>query len=430
MAILLGKMCQHLNGHKDLTNHNEIVKLDSSKNIYIPLMNMGSTTFDVHVKEGDKVYVGTKVATRNDNMIVPLFSSVSGTVVGFEQLMSANLKPVKHIVIENDGNYEVKSDLKTLDHKNASREELIEFMMNAGIVGCGGAGFPAYIKYKFAKNIHTLVINGVECEPYITADYKMMNQNLDLLFVGVSAMMKMAMAPKAIIAIKVGKKDLFNKLVEKAKEYENISIKEVPDVYPMGWERTLVYQLFKKRYDKLPSEVGVVVNNSSTAISFGNALQNGLPIVNKMVTVSGDGVRSCANVYVPVGTQVKELIAACGGYAAENILLIAGGPMMGKTVTKDEFVVTPYTNAITVLKDRKIDSVACLKCGECSNHCPSGLQPVRIAQAEKCADTDTLKILDVEKCIECGLCSYICPSKLDVTENVRRAKRRLALMKK
>lgn len=430
MAFITGPMRKHVNGHKELTSHTEVLKVEAGSKVLIPLINMGSTAVEVLVKEGDQVKVGTKVAIRNDHFKVPLFSSVSGTVKGVQKVMHASLRPIDHLVIENDGKYEEEAPLSPINPASASNEELVDFMMNAGIVGCGGAGFPTYIKYKGIKGIDTLLINAVECEPYITADYKLMQDSLDEMKLGVSTMKKMCGAAKAYVCIKETKKDFIPVLVEAFKEFTDIEVKAVPDVYPMGWERTLVYEVTKKRYDRLPSEIGIVVNNATTAIAFGHAMKTGMPIVKKMVTISGDGVNTPCNVEVPVGVAASEIIKACGGYTAEDVLLIAGGPMMGKTITNDMFVITPYSNALTVLKNKAVEQVACLRCGKCSDHCPAGLQPVRINAAEKTKDFDLLTKLDINSCIECGMCTYICPSKIDVTEGIRRAKRYMALQKK
>jgi len=429
MSFLTGPMRKHVNGHKELTDHSEIKRVDAKELVYIPLINMGSTTVEVLVKEGDRVKVGTKVASRNDHFTVPLFSSVSGTVKGIEKVMHSSLKPVNHLVIINDGKYEKEAPLKPLDYKTASKEELVEFMMNMGLVGCGGAGFPTYIKYRGIKGIKTLIINAVECEPYITADYAFMHEALSDLVDGVEALLKMCDAEKAKVCIKETKKEFIPVMKEAFKELANAEVVAVPDVYPMGWERTLVYEVTKQRYEKLPSEIGCIVNNAATAIAFAQCLKTGMPIVEKIVTVSGDGVNEPCNVRVPVGVQASDLIAACGGYAAEEVLLIAGGPMMGKTITSDKFVIGPYSGALTVLKNKPVKAIACLRCGKCSDHCPAGLQPVRINMAEKAKDTDALKKLGVMDCVECGMCTYICPSKIDVTEGVRRAKRIVVLKK-
>lgn len=430
MSLLTGPMRKHVNGHKELTSHTELVKVEAGSLVYIPLINGNSTAVEVLVKEGDKVKVGTMVAKRNDHFTVPYFSSVSGTVKGTQKMMHAAMRPVDHLVIENDGRYEEEQPFGTLNYETATAEELVTFMMNAGIIGCGGAGFPSYVKYKGCKGVKQLIINAVECEPYITADYKNSAANMQYLVTGVKAMLKMSGAEEALIAIKTTKKDFIPTVAEAFRDCDKIKVEEVPDVYPMGWERTLVYEITKQRYEKLPGEVGVIVNNATTAISFGLALTEGKPIVEKVVTVSGDGVNTPTNVVVPIGVKAADVIARCGGYSCEDVLLIAGGPMMGKTMTTDQIVITPYSNALTVLKNKPVNAIACLRCGRCSDHCPAGLQPVRINQAEKAKNFEMMTKLAVMDCIECGMCTYICPSKIDVTEGVRRAKRYMALRTK
>jgi len=430
MSLFIPAMCKHVDGKKELTNHTELVSVKAKSKVYIPLINMGSTNFEVLVKEKDSVTVGSMIAKRNDNFIVPIFSSVSGKVLGVEKRVHSSGRIVDHIAIENDGKYTFKSDVKPLDWEKASREELVEFMMNSGIIGCGGAGFPTYIKYKFAKDIHTLVINGVECEPYITADYREMETQNQELVLGVRAMMKMCEAKVAQIAIKETKKELIAELEKVVANVEGVEIKKVPDVYPMGWERTLVYQLTKKRYDKLPSEIGIVVNNATTAISFAKALTKGMPIVSKIVTFSGNALVKPANVEVPLGVPVEEIIEELGGYSCEEGHLIAGGPMMGNTIKDGSFAIHAYTNAVTVIEAKPQDEMACLRCGRCSDYCPAGLQPVRINQADKAKDVEMIRTLQAELCIECGMCTMVCPSHIEVTQGIRMAKGTLAMANK
>ena len=256
-----------------------------------------------------------------------------------------------------------------------------------------------------------------------------MMENLDLLKTGALAFLKLSKAKKGCISVKEDKKDLIAKLQETFNG-TGIEVRPVPDIYPAGWERTLVYLLTKKRYDKLPIEAGCILNNASTAIALGNALTNGMPITHKYVTVSGDGVKDPSTVVVSIGTVAHDIISACGGYTSEDCLLIAGGPMMGSTIPNDQFVIGPANNGLTVLQNKPVKSVKCLRCGKCTEMCPSGLEPVRINNMEKVKNIEALKKLDVMSCIECGMCSYICPSKLDVTEGVRRAKRYMALTNK
>ena len=430
MSLFKGPMRQHIPGHKELSDHVDIMEVKAGSKVYIPLICGPSVNLEILVKEGDHVSIGTKGAQCNERNVVPIFASVSGTVAGTQKLMHSSLKPVEHLVIENDGLYERIRSFEPLDYQHADRTALIDFMMNAGIIGLGGAGFPAYIKYKFAKDVKKLIINAVECEPFITADYKMIQAHREEFVTGVAAMKKMAMAPEAVIAIKKTHPDLIQFVEEAIKGMEGFSVAAVPDVYPMGWERVLVREIMHAEYEKLPGEVGAIVNNATTAIAFGEALLTGTPIVSKTLTVSGNAVKNPVNVQVPVGVPASEVIAACGGYTCEDVTLIAGGPMMGKTIVNDKFVIDRNMNALTILENKPFDSIACLRCGKCSDHCPAGLQPVRIAQAVKTNDKKAMEKLCAMDCIECGLCTYICPSRLDVTENVRRAKRQLMLAKK
>ena len=325
MSLFLGAMRQHIHGHKELSEHKDVVEVKAGKEVWIPLFAMHSANFDVAVNVGDHVYVGTKLAQCNDRMIVPIYSSVSGVVKAIDaKCMHATLKPVMHIVIENDEQYKSIQAFEPIDYKQASKSELVEFMKNAGIVGCGGACFPTYIKYSSDAEIHTLIINAVECEPYITSDYKMVEAYVNEMLLGVDAMKKMAGAKHAWIAIKVSHPELIEHVKQACVAFEGIAVKAVPDVYPMGWEKTLVKEILGKTYSRLPSEVGAIVNNASTAIAFANALTKGMPLTQKIVTVSGDGVNNPVNVLVRIGTKAQEVVEATGGYAADEVMLISG----------------------------------------------------------------------------------------------------------
>jgi len=418
MSILIGPMKLHLDGHKELTNHGEVKNIVAGKKVFIPLM----ACTDILVNAGDYVKAGTMIAKRNDHFTVPIFSSVSGKVLGIEELEHSTGRVIDHLVVENDGKYDFEKPFEPMDAETASVEELVNFMMNAGIVGCGGAGFPSYVKYRGAKGIHTLLINAVECEPYITADYRIIDNQVEDLLYGTKTMLKMSGAKEALIAIKKTKKDLIDKVREALKGQDQMKVTEVPDQYPMGWERTLIYEVFKKRYDKLPGEIGVIVNNATTAIAFSEALKYGRPIMEKICTISGDGLKSPSNVRVPVGVSVKDIVEQIGGYAGEEVRVIGGGPMMGRTQTTDDVVITTSSNAITVLKPDPVDTIACLRCGRCNDNCPAGILPVRINNAEEAGDVKLLAKLRADQCIECGMCTYVCPSKIEVTEGVRRGK--------
>ncbi len=428
MSILSGKGRIKIDGKKGLTKDKPILSIEAPDVVYIPLVLGLATDFEVHVKEGDRVCIGSKLATRT-SMYVPIYSSVSGTVKGIEKRMHASKRLQDHIVIENDHKNERVKALDVANPDSMTQSEVYEAIKELGIVGLGGSGFPTHIKYSNPSNIETILINGVECEPYLTSDHLAMKKDVKALFDGVHYFIIAAGAKNGIIAIKEHKPDLLELLLEEAKNYDNISVQEVPDRYPMGWERVLIETVFKKTYDKLPAEIGVIVNNSSTAIALSRGIRHGVPITHRVVTFSGTGLKNPQNVEVAIGTPVNYIVEKIGGYIDEDCdgYLLGGGPMMGQSVMNDTFVIYSHNNAITVMKKEKINSLPCFKCGECTLHCPAHLQPVRIVQAEKAANVELIEKLDTSKCVECGMCTLVCPCKLEVTDNVKKAKRRLQL---
>lgn len=431
--IFSGKGRIHLKGNKDLTDKDKPIVINDFEYVYIPMMNMNNTNIEILVKEGDYVKVGQVIGQRNDHFNVPIFSSVSGEVVGIEKMMSASLVYAQHVKIKNDMKYDTVEPSIKLDVETATKEEIVEAIKNSGITGSGGSGFPTYVKYNSDAKIDTVLINGVECEPYITIDYKLMLDFADDLVTGVKYMLKASGASKAIIAFKVGKPKLKEAVSKAIEGISNIEIKEVPDVYPMGWERTLVKEIFNKRYKTLPSEIGVVVNNSTTAIKIARALE-GRPEFTSGVTMSGEALAKPTNVIVPQGAKVADIVAKIGGYQsnveAGAAKLVMGGPMMGKAVVTDDVAISSYANAVNVLYDEGLEEVACLRCSRCVEYCPAGLQPVQIKDAEKAQDVAQLEKLAADTCISCGLCSYICPSRIQVTDYTSKGKNRLLSAKK
>lgn len=429
--LFSGKGREHLNGHKELTKNSGLLRLEAPSHVYIPLLNMGSSSFDVHVEVGQHVQRGQKIATRNDHFYLPIYASVSGTVVAIEKRFAMNLKKVDHIVIENDYKNDKAPFNYLLDLETATPAQIVNSIKELGLVGRGGSGFPTYVKYQNPVAVETILINGVECEPFITIDEAFMQEYTDELITGICFLIKAAGAKEGVIAFKKGKPHLKKMFDQKLQGYGNIRYVEVPDVYPMGWERTLVKEVFNKEYDRLPSEVGIVVDNSTTCISVGRGFMKGLKY-NKGVTISGDGIKKPQNVIVPVGTTVSYIIEQLGGYVDgvdKTTRLVAGGPMMGGSQITDDVSITTYSNAITVLLDKKYQEIPCLRCGKCIDNCPTGLQPVQIKDCEIAKNSDGLKKLEALKCVECGLCSYTCPSRIEVTEYVRKGKRRLQAIK-
>ena len=430
MSLFLGSMRQYIPGRKELTEKSQVLSLMPKENVYIPLIHGRSTAddFEVFVSEGDEVKVGTKLAQTNGGLFVPIYSSVSGVYRGTAKRMHNSMRPQVHMVIEPDGKQETIQAFEPKDYTSLTEQECVDFVKEAGIIGLGGAGFPTYVKYGKPDGVQCVLINAVECEPYITADYRNVMDDVDDLITGCLIMKKMAKVDTVYVCIKESHPDLIEKV--KAACKDGVQVRPVPDVYPMGWERVLVREILHKEYGMLPAEAGAIVDNATTAIAMARAFRLGEPIVRKTITVSGDCVKNPMNVSVPVGMPVNEIIAACGGYTCDSVRLIAGGPMMGKTILNDQFVIDRAMNALTILKHVEDDAIECLRCGRCSDHCPSGLQPVRIAAAVKANDVDEMIKRGASSCIECGLCTYVCPSHINVTENVRKAKRVIALKKK
>ena len=425
MAFLIGPMKHHIDGHKETTENNEILKIDSDE-VAISL-SIGSHTAAPTVNVGDHVKIGDLIGKRDDKFYVPIFSSVSGEVVAIEKRMSARLLPAEHIIIKNDHKDEITNfDKLGLD---ANKEEIIDYMKKIGLLGQGGAGFPSYIKYSTDK-CETLIINAVECEPYITADIRNIEENLDAFKYGVKLMLKASNAKKCYVAIKKFHKETIAKLIDLFKDEELINVFQAEDVYPMGWERTLVFEVLKKRYQSLPIETGAIVSNATSAITLGKTAMTGEYQYERIITISGDNIKEPHNVIARIGATIGELIKACGGVCESPAILIMGGPMMGTCVTKDIVTITPISNAVSVFKEQQYQEYSCLRCGRCVEHCPSSLMPVSIIDAYKFNDVEALSSLHVMDCVECGMCTYICPSKIEVTESIRRAKKLMALRKK
>ena len=424
MTFLIGPMQHHIAGRKEFTENKEILKVDSDE-IAISL-TIGSHVASPLVKVGDHVKIGQLIGKRDDKFYVPVFSSVSGEVVAIEKRMSSKLAPSEHIVIKNDYKNETIS-FRDIGF-DAKREDLINYMKEIGLLGQGGAGFPTYLKYSTDK-CETLIINAIECEPYITADICNINNNLEDFKDGVKTLFRISNAKKCYIAIKHIHQDTIIKLIELFKDTDGIEIKSLKDVYPIGWERTLTYTLLKKRYDKLPIEIGAIVTNATTAITLAKTIKTKSYVYERYVTVAGRHLRESHNILCRIGVPIRELFNACGGIDTSPAIIIMGGPMMGTSVTKDEVTITPISNAVLVFDYHEQDKWACLRCGRCVEHCPSSLEPVSISEAYEHTDVDRLASLHVMDCVECGMCTYICPSKIEVTENVRRAKKLFALRK-
>lgn len=409
-----------LNGRKEVSI-NDIKIYNKPKYIYIPLIKDET----VIVKKGDYVFKGEIVAHTKGNLYTNIHSSVSGTVIDFVEKTYLDSSKVKCLKIENDFKERIENRID--QHENISdysKQEFIDILKECGIVGLGGAGFPTYKKYE-NNNIKTLIVNGVECEPYLTADYMMLKTHISEILEAIDAIMEINKIEKCYIAIKKKYTELINIINEYIGTYLKIKLVLVPDIYPMGWEKQLVEYITSEKIEKLPIEKGIVVNNVSTIYAIYEALKYHKPLIEKLVTVTGDMIKNPTNILVKIGTPFDEVIEYIGGYKRKkDIILIAGGPMMGKSIDKEDLIISSTLGSVIANEYGKVDkTLPCLRCGKCVNVCPAKIEPVLIK--DYINNEEVLKNLNVDKCISCGLCSYICPSKIDVRNYVNEAKNKI-----
>ncbi len=419
--------------HKKNTAGMSPVIINTPKTVTIPtVMHIGAPA-TVSVKVGDHVDIGTLIATENGVVSSPVHSSVSGTVVAIEEVLLSNGKTAPAVKIESDGLSTVADTVKA--PKVESREELINAIKNSGIVGLGGAGFPTYVKFGVHEplQISELIINGAECEPYITSDTATMLEDADAVSYAIEVLDRYLNFGKVIIGVEKNKPEAVNSMKRIAADNPKISIKVLPTLYPQGAEKVLVYHTTGKEIPqgKLPIDVGCVVCNVTTIAAIGKYLQTGMPLVEKCVTVEGV-VANPQNVIVPLGTAIGEVFEFCGGFSEEPKKVIFGGPMMGITAPDLNAPVIKNTNAIVAFGERAAKqpkSTSCIRCGACANHCPFGINPTIIAKAYKEDDIETLKACGTELCMECGCCSFVCPAKRPIVQTNRLAKAALRAAK-
>lgn len=386
--------------HKHMSM-NELKSFLKPKDIYL---EQGNSKLLV----GDYVYKYQTIGHK-ERFNVPIISSVSGTVTDIKD---------GYIKIKNDLLEKTEKEIINRDVSKIKKEEFLDIIEKAGIIGMGGAGFPTHMKYKTDKNIELLIVNAVECEPYITADYSIMNEKCNELLEGINNIIKINKINNAILAIKKTNVEVIKKFKEIIDKYPKIELRIVRDIYPMGWERTLIKEVTKKEYDVLPIELGIVVNNISTIFAINNALKHDIPLVERIITITGENVKNPGNVMVKIGTSVNEILKFMGGILDDSVL-ISGGPMMGIEVNKTDYI-KPQMNCILVLpKPKEENIINCLRCGKCVSACPANLAPVLI---KECSNKEELIKLQVNRCISCGLCSYICPSRIDLRNIVNEKK--------
>ena len=388
----------------------DVVKISMSQHIGAPCKPL--------VAKGDYVKVGQKIGDTDAFVSAPIHSGVSGTVIAIEEQRNAAGGFETLVVIETDKKQELSEEVKVPEEPK-DLAEFVKAVRESGLVGLGGASFPTHIKFnpKNIDDVHALVVNAAECEPFITSDHRLMLETPDALLDGCLLIMKYIGLDKGYIAIEENKMDAIQLLDKRIKErgITNIETFKLQARYPKGAERVLVYEITGKNMDAgvLPADMGVILDNVTTVAFVGQYFKTGRPLTTKRVTVDGDAVAEPKNVIAPIGTSIHDVIEFCGGYKAEPKRILMGGPMMGRAIYSDAMPLVKNNNAILAFSGPQSivkEETACINCGRCHKACPFKLIPTALAKAYEMRDAQALKDLRVMQCMNCGSCSYICPA--------------------
>lgn len=382
------------------------------------------------VKAGDRVLVGQKIAEKGGFISANIHSSVSGTVKAIEKRLVATGGMVDSIIVENDGMYEEAAPIFSGNTDELSKDEIIKIIEEAGIVGMGGAGFPTNVKLspKNADIIDSIIVNGAECEPYLTSDYRRMVEQTDKLVKGLKIVLKIFPDAKGYFGIEDNKPEAIEALLKATENEDRIEVVPLKTKYPQGGERSMIYAVTGRKINSkmLPADVGCIVHNVDTIYAIYNAVYNGKPLIERIVTITGDAVRTPKNFQVRIGTSFRELIDAAGGFTTEPEKIISGGPMMGFSFFNiDVPVVKGSSSLLAFIKDdvSHEEPSACIRCGRCAAACPEHLLPMKLAALAGQNEPEEFKKLGGMECVECGCCSYVCPAKRQVTQSVRSMKK-------
>ncbi len=436
MGLLTFKGGIHPNDGKSLAKDQPIKEVIPTGKMIYPLSQHIGAPATAIVEKGDAVLKGQKIAEAGGFVSAPIYSSVSGKVIALEKHLNPTGNSVDCIVIENDGEYnEVEySSPKALGEM--SKEEILNKIGEAGIVGMGGAGFPTRVKLspKEPDKIEYIIANCAECEPYITADYRRMLENTEELVSGMRVVLSLFENAKGIFGVEDNKKGCIEKLQEAIKDEPRMEVRVLQTKYPQGAERQLIYALTKRAINSsmLPADAGCIVDNVETLVGIHNAVVTGRPLLERVVTVSGDAVVHPGNFKVLLGTNHQEVIEAAGGFNCSPEKVISGGPMMGFAMISLDTPITKTSSSILAFeKDvvAKSTESACINCGRCVEVCPSRIIPSRLADfAQRFNEEAFLKWNGLE-CVECGSCSYVCPAKRQLKQSIG-AMRKIALANK
>jgi electron transport complex protein RnfC len=413
----------HPTERKELSEHLALVRFPEPKTVVIPMSMHAGAPAEPKVAVGDYVKLGQKIGEAKGFISSPIHSSVSGTVTAVEpRLHPISGAMVMSVVIDSDGKNALHESVKPAgDLESLTPDDIVNIVREAGIVGMGGAGFPTSVKLKPPKPVDTVLLNGCECEPLLTADHRVMLEYADDIIFGLKAMLKATGADRGIIAVEDNKPDAIEALKAKTEGLDNIEVVAVKTKYPQGAEKMLIKRVLGRTVPSggLPADAGAVVSNVSTVKAISDAIQKGMPLVERVVTVTGERIKNPGNYIVKVGTSVKELIDYCGGITGDDTTIKMGGPQMGFVLSDLNVPVLKATNGVIAVETVESEPNNCIKCGRCVDVCPMELKPLYFTKYAGMQNWQGFKEQNVMDCIECGCCQTICSSKIPIVTMIK-----------
>ncbi len=410
----------------------EILPKENSE-MYYPMSQHIGAPCEPLVAVGDMVKVGQKIAESPAFMSSPIFASVSGKVKAIRPMLVPGGAMVKSIVVENDGKMEEIEGLgQGRDYQQMSKEEILTAIKEAGVVGLGGAGFPTHVKLNPPPDqpIKYILINAAECEPYLTCDYRLMLEQPERIIVGLQIMLKLHPDAKGVIGIEDNKPEAIASMTKACEGISNITVQPLVTKFPQGSEKHLIYAVTKVEVKSgaLPSSAGCIVDNVDTVIAIERAIVKGRPLMRRIVTISGEGIKNPGNYRMLCGMTLRDLVDEIGGFKEDNppVKLIAGGPMMGPTLYTLDVASTKTTSGLLCFTKEEAhigEEKNCIRCGKCVDHCPMALMPFLLNANALKGDGESFVTNHGLDCIECGSCSYECPAKRQLAQSIRAVKR-------